>query len=129
MDDHGKSMRTPLSRVRFLGSARFGAEENWAMRVSSAALVPLTLAFLWLILGLLHKDYNGVRAELGEPLPAIALLLFVVVGVYHMQVGMRSVILDYLHGLTREWALMLNAFFAAAIGLACVYAVLRIGFV
>jgi succinate dehydrogenase / fumarate reductase membrane anchor subunit len=124
-----KSLRTPLGRVRFLGSARLGAQENWFMRVSSAALVPLTIGFVWLVLSLLHKDYNGVRAELGEPIPAIALLLFVIVGAYHMQIGMRSVILDYLHGLPREWALMANAFFAAVLGLACLYAVLRIGFV
>ena len=129
MGNPEKSLRTPLGRVRFLGSARLGAQENWFMRVSSAALVPLTIGFIWLVLSLLHKDYNGVRAELGEPIPAIVLLLFVIVGAYHMQIGMRSVILDYLHGLPREWALMANAFFAAALGLACVYAVLRIGFV
>ena len=129
MANSEKSLRTPLGRVRFLGSARLGAQENWFMRVSSAALVPLTIGFIWLVLSLLHKDYNGVRAELGEPLPAIVLLLFIIVGAYHMQIGMRSVILDYLHGLAREWALMANAFFAAALGLACIYAVLRIGFV
>ena len=78
---------------------------------------------------MLHKDYNGVRAELGHPLPAILMLLFVLVGIYHMQFGMRSIILDYLHGHAREWALIANIFFAAALALACVYAVLRIGFV
>jgi succinate dehydrogenase / fumarate reductase membrane anchor subunit len=129
MVNRDKSFRTPLSRVRFLGSARLGPQESWLMRVSSAALVPLTIAFVWLVLSLLHKDYNGVRAELGQPLPALALLLFIIVGAYHMQLGMRSVILDYMQGLAREWALMLNAFFAAVLGLACVYAVLRIGFV
>jgi succinate dehydrogenase / fumarate reductase membrane anchor subunit len=129
MANHDKTLRTPLGRVRFLGSARLGAQENWFVRVSSVALIPLAIAFVWLVLTLLHKDYNGVRAELGEPLPAIALLLFVIVGAYHMQIGMRSIILDYLQGQAREWALMANAFFAAALGLACVYAVLRIGFV
>ncbi|HEY1942186.1 MAG TPA: succinate dehydrogenase, hydrophobic membrane anchor protein [Roseiarcus sp.] len=128
MVGNDNSLRTPLSRVRFLGSARLGAEENWMIRVSSAALIPLTIAFVWLLLTLLHKDYNGVRSELGEPLPAIVLLLFVVVGAYHMQVGMRSVILDYIQGQAREWALMANSFFAAALGLACLYAVLRISF-
>ena len=129
MDGNHNSLRTPLSRVRFLGSARLGAEESWLMRVSSAALVPLTIAFVWLVLTLLHKDYNGVRAALGEPLPAIVLLLFVIVGAYHMQIGMRSVILDYLQGHAREWALIANSCFAAALGLVCVYAVLRIGFI
>ncbi len=46
-----------------------------------------------------------------------------------MQIGMRSVIVDYLQGHAREWALIANALVAAALGIACVYAVLRIGFV
>ena len=125
----GKTLRTPLSRVRYLGSARLGTDENWLQRATAVALVPLTIAFVWLLLTLLHKDYNGVRAELGQPLPAIVLLLFVLAGVCHMQIGMRSIILDYVHGHARGWALIANAFFAAALGLAYVYAVLRIGFV
>lgn len=129
MSQEAKSFRTPLGRVRFLGSAHLGAEELWRMHLTSVALVPLTFAFVWLVLSLLHKDYNGARAELAEPIPAVALLLFVLVGVYHMQVGMRSVILDYLRGRAREWALIANAFFAAALGLTCLYAVFRISFV
>ncbi|MGD0762143.1 MAG: succinate dehydrogenase, hydrophobic membrane anchor protein [Roseiarcus sp.] len=125
----GKTLRTPLSRVRHLGSARLGTDENWLQRATAAALIPLTIAFVSLTLTLLHKDYNGARAELSRPLPAIVLLLFVAVGVYHMQIGMRSIILDYVQGRAREWALIANAFFAAALGLTCVYAVLRIGFV
>jgi succinate dehydrogenase / fumarate reductase membrane anchor subunit len=126
-DEH--SLRSPLSKVRYLGSARSGAEENWLMRLTSAALIPLTIAFVWLMLSLLSKDYNGVRAELGRPLPAVIVMLFVLVGIYHMQIGMRSIILDYVYGHAKEWALMANLFFAGALALACVYAVLRIGFV
>jgi succinate dehydrogenase / fumarate reductase membrane anchor subunit len=55
--------------------------------------------------------------------------MFVIAGLYHMQIGMRSVIVDYLHGVEREWALIANALAAWALGLACVYAILRIGFV
>jgi succinate dehydrogenase / fumarate reductase membrane anchor subunit len=127
-DEHG-SLRTPLGRVRYLGSARSGMREDWLMRLTSVALVPLTIAFVLLVLSLLSKDYNGARAELGRPLPAIIMMLFVLVGIYHMQIGMRSIILDYVPGRAREWALMANLFAAAALALACVYAVLRIGFV
>jgi succinate dehydrogenase / fumarate reductase, membrane anchor subunit len=123
------SLRNPMSKVRYLGSARWGVGENWRMRLTSVALIPLTVAFVWLMLSLLSKDYNGVRAELGRPLPAIIVMLFVLVGIYHMQIGARSIILDYVHGHAKEWALMANLFFAAALALACVYAVLRIGFV
>jgi succinate dehydrogenase / fumarate reductase membrane anchor subunit len=129
MANVGKSLRTPLGRVRHLGSARSGAGEAWLQHITSVALAPLTIAFVWLVLTLLHKDYNGVRAELAHPIPAVVLLLFVVVGAFHMQLGARNIILDYVPGHAREWALIANALFAAALGLACVYAVLRIGFV
>jgi succinate dehydrogenase / fumarate reductase membrane anchor subunit len=122
-------LRSPSAKVRYLGSARWGASENWYMRLTSAALIPLTVAFVWVMLSLLSKDYNGVRAELGRPLPAIIVMLFVLVGIYHMQIGMRSVILDYVHGHAKEWLLIANIFFSGALALACVYAVLRIGFV
>jgi succinate dehydrogenase / fumarate reductase membrane anchor subunit len=129
MADDLTSLRTPLGRVRYLGSARSGVRDDWFMRLTSVALVPLTIAFVWLLLSLLSKDYNGVRAELGNPAPAIIVMLFVLVGIYHMQLGMRSIIADYVHGHAREWALMANLFFCAALALACIYAVLRIGFV
>lgn len=127
-DDRG-FLRTPLGRVRYLGSARSGAQDDWFMRLTSMALVPLTIALVWALLSLLSKDYNGVRAELASPAPAILVLLFVLAGVYHMQLGMRSIILDYVGGRAREWALVANLFFCAVLGLACIYAVLRISFV
>ena len=123
------SFRTPLGRVRWLGAAHFGTEEAMRLRLTSLALVPLTIAFVWILLTLLAKDYNGARAELSEPLPALLVLMFVLAGVYHMSIGMRSVIADYVHGKGREWALTVNALFCLALGLACVYAILRIGFV
>jgi succinate dehydrogenase / fumarate reductase, membrane anchor subunit len=124
-----KTYRTPLGRVRWLGAARLGTDEAMAIRITSVALVPLAIAFVWLLLSLLSKDYNGVRAELGSPLPAIIVLLFVGTGIYHMQIGMRSVIVDYLQGAQREWALIANMLFSGALGVACIYAILRIGFV
>jgi succinate dehydrogenase / fumarate reductase membrane anchor subunit len=129
MADDLHSLRTPLGRVRFLGAARSGMREDWLMRLTSVALVPLTIAFVWLMLKLLSRDYNGVRSELGHPFPAILVMLFVLAGIYHMQLGMRSIIADYVHGHAREWALMANLFFTAALAIACIYAVLRIGFV
>lgn len=124
-----QSFRTPLGQVRWLGSARLGAADSWRIRLTALALVPLSLAFVVMAIMLLHRDYNGARAFLGEPFPALILLLFVLAGVYHAELGMRSVIVDYVHGHLREWALLANACAAIALGIACVYAVLRIGFV
>ena len=128
MADLPSDMRTPLGRVRFLGSARTGTTEAWVIHVTSLALVPLTLGFVWLLLDLLRKDYNGVRAELTHPVPAILLLAFVLAGIVHMELGMRSIIVDYVGGQPRAWALAANTCFAALLALACLYATLRVAF-
>jgi succinate dehydrogenase / fumarate reductase, membrane anchor subunit len=128
MVDHPGDLRTPLSRVRFLGSARMGTTEARLIHVTSAALVPLTLGFVWLMIDLLRKDYNGVRAELTRPVPAILLLAFIFAGIVHMELGMRSVIVDYIGGQSRAWALAANTCFAALLALACLYATLRVAF-
>jgi succinate dehydrogenase / fumarate reductase membrane anchor subunit len=128
MAEHPSDLRTPLGRVRFLGAAGTGTTDAWFVHVTSIALIPLTVGFVWLILDLLRKDYNGVRAELARPIPAILLLAFVLAGIVHMELGMRSVIVDYIGGQSRAWALAANTLFAALLALACVYATLRIAF-
>lgn len=128
MTDHSGDLRSPLGRVRFLGSARMGTGDAWLVHVTSLALVPLTIGFVWLILDLVGKDYNSVRAELANPIPAILLLAFIVAGIVHMELGMRSIIIDYVGGRLRAWALAANTCFAALLALACVYATLRIAF-
>jgi succinate dehydrogenase / fumarate reductase membrane anchor subunit len=123
-------MRTPMSKVRYLGSARSGTHHAWMMRVTSAALIPLTVAFVWIVLSLVGNDYNTVRETLGAPLPAILMLLFIGTSIYHMKLGMQTIIEDYVHGEhAKTWSLFANSFFSYAMGLACVYAILRISFV
>jgi succinate dehydrogenase / fumarate reductase, membrane anchor subunit len=128
LSNHQSNLRTPLGRVRFLGSARIGTTDAWLVHLTSVALIPLALGFVWLVLDLLRKDYNGVRAELGRPVPSILLLAFILAGIVHMELGMRSIIVDYIGGQTRAWALAANTLFAALLALACVYATLRIAF-
>ncbi len=99
------------------------------MRVTSIALVPLSIAFVCLILGLIGKDYTAAHATLGKPFPAILMLLFLLAGLIHMKIGMQSIIEDYVHATAwKEGALMANLFFSIAIGIACIYAVLKISF-
>ena len=105
-----------------------GTNEAWLIHVTSLALVPLTVSFVLLMLDLLRKDYNGVRAELTHPIPAIVLLAFIFAGIVHMEFGMRSVIVDYIGGRLRAWALAANLCFAALLALACLYATLRVAF-
>ena len=128
MADHPGDLRASLGRVRFLGSARTGTAEARLVHLTSLALVPLTIGFVWLMIDLLRKDYNGVRAELTRPISAILLLAFIFAGIVHMELGMRSIILDYIGGRSRAWALAANTCFAALLALACLYATLRVAF-
>jgi succinate dehydrogenase / fumarate reductase membrane anchor subunit len=124
------SIRTPAAKVRHLGSARSGTQHVWRMRVTSFALLPLSIAFIWIVLGLVGKDYAAVRAALGQPFAAIVMLLFVPTSIYHMMLGMQTIIEDYVHGEhVKTWALMANMFFCAVVGLASVYAILRLSFI
>jgi succinate dehydrogenase / fumarate reductase, membrane anchor subunit len=118
-----------MSKARSLGSAKSGTADAWNMRVTSIALVPLSIAFIAIVLSLSGKDYAAARAELGHPVAAIILLLFILSGVFHMKLGMQSVIDDYVHNAhLKEWSLIANLFFSVCIGLACIYAALKLSF-
>jgi succinate dehydrogenase / fumarate reductase membrane anchor subunit len=121
------SLRTPLSQVRYLGAARLGTSDVWRQRITAVALVPLAILFVCFVLDLLAKDYAHVRAALGSPVELIVIVAFVLTGVFHMQIGMRSIIDDYLQGHAREWALIGNILFSGLLALACAVAALRIG--
>jgi len=122
-------LETPLKRVRGLGSARSGTDHFWRQRITAVALVPLTLAFLIIVLRTQGHDHASTVAALSHPLPAILMLLFIGAGIMHMRIGMQVIIEDYVHEEGPKIALlMLNTFFAIALGLACAFAILKMSF-
>jgi succinate dehydrogenase / fumarate reductase membrane anchor subunit len=130
MTGSSKSIRTPAAKVRHLGSARSGTRHVWHMRLTSLALVPLTIGFVWLVLTVVGKDQGAVRAVLGQPFAAVLLLLFIPTSVYHMMIGMQTIIEDYVHSeRIKTLSLFANMFFSAIVGVACIYAILRLSFV
>jgi succinate dehydrogenase / fumarate reductase membrane anchor subunit len=123
------SMRTPLSRVRGLGSAKSGTEHFWRQRVTAVANVPLTIAGVIIVVSLLGRNHAAVAQVLGSPLIAILLLLFVISVTYHMRLGMQVVIEDYIHSERIKLTLvMLNTFFTFAVGLSAAFSILKLAF-
>jgi succinate dehydrogenase / fumarate reductase, membrane anchor subunit len=121
--------RTPLARVRGLGSAKEGADHFWKQRVTAVANIILVSIGLWLVIKLAGADYATVRHTLARPQNAILLLLLVLSGVVHMRLGMQTIIEDYVHSEGRKVALlMLNSFFTIMVGLISIYAVLKLSF-
>jgi len=130
MADSGRqSFETPLKRVRGLGAAHSGTEHFWRQRMTAIAGIPLTIAFLIIVLSTVGKSHAAVVATLSHPLVAILMILFVVTGVVHMRIGMQVIIEDYVHEeLPKIGLLALNTFFSVAVGLGCVYAILKLSF-
>jgi succinate dehydrogenase / fumarate reductase membrane anchor subunit len=123
------SMRTPLGRVRGLGSARSGTEHFWLQRLTAVANIPLIVAGIVLVIAVIGRDHAGAVAIMSHPLAAILMLLMIVSGLVHMRLGMQTIIEDYIHAEgAKVLALMANTFFAIAVGAACIFAVLKISF-
>ena len=127
MSHNDHSMRTPMGKVRYLGSAKSGTTHVWHQRLTAYALLPLSIRFVILILSLIGKDYNSARAILAAPYVSILILLFIGSGIYHMQLGMRVIIEDYVHAHGSKTALLVaNTFFSVCIGISAAYAVLKL---
>ena len=109
-------METPLGAVRGLGSAREGAEHWWHERLSSIAVLLLSI---WLVVSLLRLpslDYAIVAEWLSSTINASAMLLLVVSTFWHVKMGMQVIVEDYVHEEGNKIFLMLLLNFAVAVG-------------
>jgi succinate dehydrogenase / fumarate reductase membrane anchor subunit len=123
------AMRTPLKNVRHLGSAKEGADHFWKQRVTAVALLVLCTVATAVIVSLIGADHATVKRTIANPLVALMFLLLIGAGVIHMRLGMQVIIEDYVRAENSKIVLlMLNTFFSVAVGVACVFAVLKLSF-
>jgi succinate dehydrogenase / fumarate reductase membrane anchor subunit len=129
MKPEGLRLRTPLARVRGLGSARSGTGHFWIQRLTAVANVPLVIAFVIIVASLLGRNHAAVVQILGSPFVAIVMLLFIVSVTNHMRIGMQVIIEDYVHDdIPKLLCLMANTFYTVAVALASIYAILKLSF-
>ncbi len=122
-------LSTPLGRVRGLGSARSGTGDFWRQRLTAVAGVPLTIAFVVIVVGLLGRNHAAVVQILGLPLVAVVMLLFILTVCVHMKIGMQVIIEDYVRDERNKLFLLIaNTFFCVAVGLASAFAIFTLSF-
>ncbi len=125
---HVEVMRSQLGRVRGLGSAKSGVGHWWAERVTSIALVPLTLWFVYAVIHLLGAPHEAVLYWMASPVTIVLMLCLVLATFHHMHLGLQVVIEDYVHVESARFLLLLGVRGATAIlALLCVVSILRLG--
>ncbi len=108
-----KSLRSPISRVRGLGSAKEGVGHWWAQRMTALALIPLGIWFVASIVRLAGADHAAITQWLGAPFTLGALALTLFAAFYHAVLGLQVVIEDYIHSKFAKHALIILIQFAA----------------
>jgi succinate dehydrogenase / fumarate reductase membrane anchor subunit len=120
------SMRTPLARVRSLGSSHSGTSDFWRQRLPAVAMTVLIVPVIVVVLMLIPSNQAGAKQIFSSVPIAIIMLLFIVASTWHMKIGMQVVIEDYVHNEKIKLAsVMANNFFCVAVALASIYAILK----
>ena len=123
------NMRTQLSEVRGLGSAKTGTSHFWMQRLTALALIPLTLWFVASLASMGSADYADAVAWVKSPLTSILLLALIAATFHHMQLGLQVIIEDYVHAEGLKIAsLIVMKCGSVLLGLAAAFAVLKVAF-
>ncbi len=123
------SMRTPLARARGLGASHSGVAAWWAERLTSAALVPLSVWFVVSVIVLLGSPRAVVAHWVGRPVDTVLLLALIAMTFHHMQLGLQVVIEDYVHVESAKLiGLLVMKAITILLALACAISVLKMAF-
>jgi succinate dehydrogenase / fumarate reductase membrane anchor subunit len=124
---NNSSIRTPLARVRYLGSAHAGTTDFFRQRITALGMLLLGLPVIVNVMMLMRGNHATTTQTLGSPLVAIILVLFVIASCWHMKIGMQVVIEDYVHDeKLKLLAVIANHFFVWVVALAAIYALVKL---
>jgi succinate dehydrogenase / fumarate reductase membrane anchor subunit len=123
------SLVSPLRRVLGAGPARSGVHHWWMQRLTSLALVPLSIWFVASLLFLPGFDHLTVIAWIARGWTALLLMLFILSSAWHSNLGLQVIIEDYVHTHgTKTLLLVLVSFSHVLAAAAALFAILKIAF-
>ena len=134
--------RTPLGRVKGLGSSHSGSKEWLLQKVNSAILAVLFLWFAFSFAFLIKADYVKVLLWIDNPINTVLLITFITVGLLHAAMGIQTIIEDYVHQTAKRilyiyivktvlailWLLMIIAILHVAVNLEVMLAAMNMLF-
>src|SRR3954468_414201 len=98
------------------------------LRLTSLALVPLTLWFLCAMVRMIGATRDDVVSWMAGPLQIVLMIALVVATFHHLQAGLQVVIEDYVHNVwLRVGSILLVKGISLLLALACIIATLRLG--
>jgi len=122
-----KDLRSPLAKAKGLGASGDASHHFWVQRLSALGLVPLVLWICFNIAFLPEANYATVVAWLQSPFNGIMTLLFVIVSLFHAQLGLQVIIEDYISShAVRLFGVLFIKFLSYFLMAAGVYAVIKI---
>ena len=120
-------LRSPLKRAEGLGSAKEGLSHWWMQRLTSVALVPLVLWFVFSLARVPELNYFEFRLWVASPVTATLLILFLLAAFYHLQLGLQVIVEDYVHaGWLKLSSLVLVSFSCWLLAVAAIVSVLKL---
>jgi len=123
------SFKTDYARVQGHGAAGEGVGHWWSLRLTSIALIPLTLLFLFPFGNALGGGYDAIVATYTNWWHALVAAAFIALSCWHLMQGLQVVIEDYVPAKGMRMACLLaNTLFSWALGAAGVFAVVTILF-
>jgi succinate dehydrogenase / fumarate reductase membrane anchor subunit len=121
-------LRSPLSKVKGLGSAKDGTGHFWHQRLTALLLIPLVL-WLGFSLAAMPIDHATLVGWIQQSWVTVALVLLLIVVFYHAQLGLQVIIEDYISSHSkRTLTLLLSNLVCLLCGTIGVISVLKISF-
>lgn len=123
------TIKTPLKKAKALGSAHQGAHHWWMERLTSVALVPLIIWFVYSVLKLTHAEHLQVLNFFESPINTVLMGLLVIISFYHTSMGLQVIVEDYVHVRTPKFIILLVIKLGCfALGLASILAIAKLHF-
>ena len=123
------NLRTPLSQVKGLGSAKEGTGHFWVQRLTAIGLIPLVVWVTFAVARLPSMSQADIQTWLSSPFSAVLMILFLIAAFWHAKLGLQVVIEDYVSNhAVRTVAIIAVTLISFALAVTGVFSVLRIAF-